>query len=95
MSRTLEIFNCGELERSHLFPKNRYAILEKASLFENGIGLMRLKGLSFAIGDGDQRFPPLDHGAVASGYFTLFLQLQAVEIGGNESRNTPQINMII
>jgi hypothetical protein len=44
---------------------------------------------------GEQRFRPLHHRAATFGYFILFLQLQAVKIGRNESRNTPQINIII
>jgi len=42
----------------------------KASLFERGIGLLRGKPLKFRpLETDDQRFPPLDHGAVASGFF--------------------------
>ena len=43
-------------------------IFFKASLFESGMGLMRPKGLSFAIGDGDQQFRLLDRRAVTSGF---------------------------
>jgi hypothetical protein len=48
--------------------KNSAGLFLKASLVESGFGLMRPEGLSFEIGDFDQRFPPLDHGAVTSGF---------------------------
>ena len=48
--------------------------LEKASLCERGIGLLRGKPLKFRpLEMGDKRFPPLDYGAVTSGFFCLFL----------------------
>jgi hypothetical protein len=35
LSHIFEMLTCEELERSHLFSKNRYAILKKASSFRD------------------------------------------------------------